>query len=80
MVPDLAHTVTHAHAKNLKTISVVGYTDSTMYRCVVLFEAIIDDLMGAAAAMADGSYWREDDDGEPPPYGDNGNFFVGGGD
>lgn len=28
-----------------------------MFRCWVLFNAIIDNLMDAALAMADGSYW-----------------------
>ncbi len=28
-----------------------------MFRCWVLFNHIIEDLMDAAEAMADGSYW-----------------------
>lgn len=34
-----------------------------MFRCWVLFDAIIDELMDAAEAMADGTYWNEYDDG-----------------
>jgi hypothetical protein len=35
-----------------------------MFRCWALFDYIIDDLMDAAEAMADGSYW--DDGGGIP--------------
>jgi len=40
-----------------------------MFRCWVLFEHIIDELLDAAEAMADGSYWFPRDDGNARDHG-----------
>ena len=52
-----------------------------MHRCRVLFEFIIDELMDAAEAMADGTYWKSsiyDDGNFAVPHDPNVDF--GGGD
>lgn len=79
----VAQRVAPAH-ENLKTISDVGYTGQTMYRCkalVAILHVLVDVAQDTAEMLEDGTYWGDDEDERAPPeYTDSGNFFTGGGD